>query len=371
DEVILDGKGSLSPREKSLRYYWKQRGGPFIRVFDRTQDDVLRFTPEEEGKYTFELVVSDGELDSLPNVCVVNITKSNERPIAVVEAPSYAVTGAIVKLDGSRSFDKEGAKLTYNWKQISGPRVREYHLVDNQQESIPSFKAYESGTYTFELVVNDGFRDSRPSKVSVEVQNGNRPPVAKTSGSMEVKSGESALLQGAGYDADGDDLNYTWNQISGPVILEGTANQQSLTLCPNREGTYVFQLKVSDGKATSKPAICKMVVGNAGTVEPEDEFAFADGAAPAEITLDDEGSQSLVPLAKKEEQEQEKLSAEKENASATEAKAKPGPKGISPKHMFKSFINRTTKTNKVFEPELDDDISIMNGPDQGTSWTDK
>lgn len=266
EEVVLDGRGSTSPSGKPLRYYWKQRSGPFIRSFKRSDDNLLRFNPEETGRYIFELVVSDGKSDSVPVTREVRVTQTNEPPIAVVESASFAAVGAMVKLDGSGSFDREGAKLKYTWKQVSGPRVLKYHMLDPRGEVVPSFRPSVPGRYVFELIVNDGQTDSRPARATINVQQSNRPPVARTGGDLTISPGECAVLQGAATDPDGDEVTYVWRQTSGPELLKRPSSQQSLNVTPKEEGVYAFELIASDGKARSEPVKCRVRVQGAGVI---------------------------------------------------------------------------------------------------------
>ncbi len=282
--VVLDGRGSLSPRGLPLRYYWKQRFGPFIRDFKRPSDAELSFVPPEPGEYVFELVVSDGRSDSAAAARKVLVVKGNEPPMAVIDAPAQGTMGEWIKLDGSRSFDREGAALEYRWRQISGPNVRQYLLDPRRGSAAPSFQAAAPGRHVFQLIVFDGQRESLPAQAAVEVIAANSRPEVQVSGNLTIVPGQTAVLQGGGRDAEGDALEYSWRQISGPPLLTGVAHQASLTVTPEREGVYVFEFTASDRRNVSRPMRTTLTVSppypavpqpQALTVEPP-----VDTAAP-------------------------------------------------------------------------------------------
>jgi hypothetical protein len=81
---------------------------------------------------------------------------------------------ANVILDGSGSSDADGDLLTYKWSQISGPDVTGGSGGFSGES--PAFVAPDTAaTLQFQLVVNDGYGDSTPSYVTVDVLG---PPVS-------------------------------------------------------------------------------------------------------------------------------------------------------------------------------------------------
>jgi len=61
----LDGSESHDPDGDSLTYQWTQTSGGDVTLDDETAA-VASFTATDDGKLTFELVVSDGGQDSTP-----------------------------------------------------------------------------------------------------------------------------------------------------------------------------------------------------------------------------------------------------------------------------------------------------------------
>ncbi|MGD8608949.1 MAG: PKD domain-containing protein [Myxococcales bacterium] len=86
----------------------------------------------------------------------------------------------------------------------------------------------------------------------------NIAPVANAGESIEVSSGFNVTLDGSGStDADGDPLTYTWNQVKGPDVTDGTGSLSGVDpsfTAPNAVDTLIFELVVNDGTADSAPA---------------------------------------------------------------------------------------------------------------------
>jgi hypothetical protein len=85
------------------------------------------------------------------------------------------------------------------------------------------------------------------SVISIQASSGNSPPVAAAGGNMSVNAGETVSLQGSGSDADGTNLVYLWEQLSGQnVTLNETDNAELTFTAPSSSGSLTFQLTVTD-----------------------------------------------------------------------------------------------------------------------------
>jgi len=101
--VTLDGSGSYDPdRIDELSYKWTQLEGPEVAL--RNADTATPyFTCNDEGKYVFELVVSDGFVDSEPRL---------------IEVATVSVTNNQYNLDTSFSTDDY-----FHYPDVSGSKV--------------------------------------------------------------------------------------------------------------------------------------------------------------------------------------------------------------------------------------------------------
>ena len=72
DTLILDGTASYDPDGDAIRFTWTQVGGPEVKIA-RGDTANPEFIAQDPGTHSFELVVSDGHLDSEPDVVDVVI----------------------------------------------------------------------------------------------------------------------------------------------------------------------------------------------------------------------------------------------------------------------------------------------------------
>src|SRR5262249_2179053 len=92
----------------------------------------------------------NGVIDD-PDVC----TPVNHPPVANAGSDQTVLVGQTAFLNGSASSDADGNSLTYQWTFTTRPAGSTATLVNPASVS-PSFRADKAGTYTIQLIVNDG-----------------------------------------------------------------------------------------------------------------------------------------------------------------------------------------------------------------------
>lgn len=183
------------------------------------------------------------------------VTKdANQQPTANAGGDQNVEVGDLVTLDGSASTDPDNAPapLTYSWSQTAGPAV----TLAGADTASPTFTPTDPGTYTFQLIVNDGALDSAPDTVDVVVTAPNQAPTANAGPDQTVQVGQLVALNGAGSsdpDNGPDPLTYDWSQTGGPAVALAGADTASPTFTPADPGEYTFQLIVNDGDLDSAP----------------------------------------------------------------------------------------------------------------------
>jgi len=106
DPIVLDGTGSYDPNESGpLSYSWQQISGPTLVISDANTDipTISGFVQTEEiQECEFELIVSDGELTSLPDA------------VKVIVVPTFTESTMVFDNEGfGKAFDPQKPTVVY------------------------------------------------------------------------------------------------------------------------------------------------------------------------------------------------------------------------------------------------------------------
>ncbi|MEQ3695878.1 MAG: PKD domain-containing protein [Pseudomonadales bacterium] len=295
----LDGSSSSDPEGTALSYSWSIANAPAGSSAMLTSTSVVApdFTPDVDGLYTFQLLVSDGSLTSSPSTVV--LSSADQPPTANAGSDQSVTSGTQVSLDGSQSIDPEGSVLSYQWDFISLPVGSGAQLSDSANVQ-PTFTADVAGDFVVQLTVTDANGQTSRDTVVIRDTSKNTMPVAAAGPDLQVDLGKNVVLDGSSSsDADGDTLSYSWalmSRPSGSSAQLNDANTASPNFTPDVEGDFVFQLVVSDGQSVSIPDVV-MVHDTERNLAPSASFSFgynsADPYTGLPITLN--GSSSSDP----------------------------------------------------------------------------
>ena len=125
------------------------------------------------------------------------------------------------------------------------------------------------------------------------------PPQADAGGDLNAQVRETVVLNGTGSTSEGNgELRYGWTQVSGPAAasIDG-ADSPVATVVPDKSGTYVFRLTVTDGDGVSATDEIYLLVledaegngkpgGNDGTGSGDDPTPPANGVPLADAGPD-------------------------------------------------------------------------------------
>ena len=104
----------------------------------------------------------------LAPIAIARVFEDGGNPLSVRKATFTAPV--TVTLDGARSYDPNGDKLTsYVWTILDAPAASSAFLK-TRLIAQPTININEPGTYTFSLVVRDSNSSSKPQKVTITVE---------------------------------------------------------------------------------------------------------------------------------------------------------------------------------------------------------
>ncbi len=246
------------------------------------------FTPDATGTYVLSMVMNDGMEDTEPDLVIVSVASGNQAPVADCGSDVDIEVGESAQLDGSASYDPEGAAIEYSWALSSGPDDSELAIDDvfNADADTPTIIPDVPGVYLVSLVVSDGEQWSEPDYCTVTASAENQAPVADAgiSDTLPPCADNEIQLNGYGsYDPEGQQVTFLWDVLevppgshadgsldSGDTGPAGTAAFDDPTsptpvFTWDVIGTYVFQLSVFDGDFWSAPDVVTYIVPDPST----------------------------------------------------------------------------------------------------------
>lgn len=296
--VSLDGSDSYDPDGDVLFYQWsfqyKPAGSTATLLAATTVNPY--FTPDVDGIYVISLVVNDGTADSAVETVTITAGATAENPpIADAGTDRNVITGSLVTLDGSSSWDPDGDVLSYSWLLHSKP-VGSKATLSEAASVNPSFRPDVDGVYIVSLVVNDGVTDSAFDNVTITAgSTAENPPIADAGINANAVTGLLVTLDGSGSsDPDGDTLSYQWTLVSKPAgsassLSAATSVNPSFT--PDLDGVYTINLVVNDGLFDSNADTVRITAASTANNPPNADAGTDQNIATGSlVTLDGIGS---------------------------------------------------------------------------------
>jgi hypothetical protein len=208
---------------------------------------------------------SDGDEVSAGTDPLDKDSMPNHPPVANAGPDRNVITGDHVTLNGSESYDPEGALLSFLWAFLgvpSGSTVTD-GLLSDPKSSKPVFTPDVDGKYTLELTVNDGVHADSDT-VDISSAKPNVAPNADAGPDQNVLTGTVVSLDGSdSNDPDNGPLpmNYLWSfdaLPSGSTLIETDitgSDQDNASFTTDVDGTYSLRLSVSDGILSSDDTV--------------------------------------------------------------------------------------------------------------------
>jgi hypothetical protein len=262
-KVALNGSASTVDSTAYPRFDWFFISVPAGSFAVLLTPNVVNpsFYGDQEGDYVLGLVVNDGCTISAHDTVTIRVR--NRAPIANAGLDREATKKSIVSIDGRASADPEKAPLTYSWSFVSRPEGSTAAIL-NPAAAYTSFFPDRSGTYLLQLVVHDGVQASAADTVTIQANN--TVPVAQPGTTLYAEAGTEVQFQGAGTDANGDELSFRWRIVSSPagaVVTLADAETPSPSFSGDLAGEYRVGLIVNDGEADSAEVEAPVIVSPA------------------------------------------------------------------------------------------------------------
>ena len=180
--ATLNGSGSYDPDGSIASYYWTKISGPAQYSISNSTIASPFARNLLQGVYEFRLTINDNQgviASDIVRITVGQATGGNRAPVANA-GPDQSISGSSTQLNGSGSYDPDGAIGSYYWKKVSGPAQ---YGFSNSTIASPMAQNLVPGVYEFELLVNDpqGVLSSDIVRITVGQSAGS----AKQSVSME------------------------------------------------------------------------------------------------------------------------------------------------------------------------------------------
>jgi RHS repeat-associated protein len=283
--VQLDGSGSSDADGDLLNYRWSLTAIPAGSAASLSDPVSVHpgFTVDQPGNYIAQLVVNDGQLDSLPDT--VTVSTVNGRPVADAGPDQQARVGDTVRLDGAGSRDPDGDPLTYRWSLLNVPEGSLARL-DDPAAPVVSFPADRAGDYVAQLIVNDGRLDSDPDTALIQVTAPlNLPPIIASAPLTGATVGQAYAYLVEATDPEGQVLGYALEDAPAGMTIDPASGL--IQWIPLADGTFSVTVAVDDGHGGLARQTFSLVVapasgGNGGL--PSDPAQVAPPVDPTVAT---------------------------------------------------------------------------------------
>ena len=254
--VLLDGSASRDPDGVLVAYGWSQQAGPSTAIIVSPTAVQTLVTGLQVGLYQFELTVTDNAGTTARDTILVTVQPvPNDGPVADAgpdqQLQSVGSQPATAVLDGSGSFDPDGALAAYAWRRVAGPANVNIVTPGSAQTVVSGLQA---GLHVFELRVTDNRGASSADQLMVAVVDAASPPRGPTARAgrdlLLVFPATSAVLDGsASSSAGGVLVRFQWDQVDGPAAGCASGHETArLSLSRLARGTYRYRLTVTDDR---------------------------------------------------------------------------------------------------------------------------
>lgn len=252
-KLVLDGRNSFDEDGDELDFAWYLVNSPHgaTAAVSEPNSPISSFTVSLDGTYWFSLIVSDGQMKSVPSVIKVTVQKDNVTPIAFISGPTRGIPNEELIFSGEKSFDPEHDPLNYSWKIDESPPKSSKNEIQNSAPQA-KFTPDVSGTYVISLIVDDGATSSPPRQHRFEVGphlNGSVDLILDPDQLVKVGEEKTLTAKIVGKTRDST-YQISWQLVSSPTSSSIQKNHtgNSMIFKADLPGHYLYRafLKLND-----------------------------------------------------------------------------------------------------------------------------
>jgi PKD domain len=245
DSVQLIAAGTDS-EFNIISYAWTKTSGPDATIATPAAAATM-VKGLSAGVYVFRVKVTDLLGLSAEDDVQVTVTEEMNNPPVVdagldttITAPADSVT-----LFASAS-DQDGSIVSYNWTKVSGGSA----TIFTGDSSATGINGLVAGSYIFRVTVTDDKGAVAFDEVSVTVSAAlNIDPTVNAGNDTTITlPADSVRVNALGFDTDGEIVFYQWTKKNGASAIINAPTSPSSLINGLQEGTYVFQIIVTDDR---------------------------------------------------------------------------------------------------------------------------
>ncbi|XP_016428114.1 dyslexia-associated protein KIAA0319-like isoform X3 [Sinocyclocheilus rhinocerous] len=252
DHAITSYLWTLHPSSLTQKITMQDVRSPFLQLSDL-----------QEGRYMFQLTVTDSRGQQDSDTVSVTVLPANKAPVAIT-GPDRQLLLPVnsITLNGSDSTDDQ-AVISYQWDMISGPPGLK---IKDANKAVAIATGLRSGNYKFRLTVTDQQGETDSAVLTITIKEAKiLPLVAHASGSHTLTlPSNSLVLRGSVSNSGTANVSFLWvRDEQSPAagdVLYGSDHEAFLYLANLVEGTYLFQLRVTDVQGRSSMATATVEV---------------------------------------------------------------------------------------------------------------
>lgn len=274
DTLTIHGMGTDADGSIAS-YLWTKVSGPAATLTNATTPN-LKLSSLLQGTYIFQLTVTDNLLatGSAQVTVTVNPAGTNQPPVVSAGAAQTIFLPTTQITIAAAASDPDGTIAAILWEKKTGGGA----TLTNATTLTLTASGLSLGAYTFRITVTDNQGASSFSEVNVNVLNANQSPTANAGLDQSITLPTNAIsLTGSGTDTDGSISSYAWVQVNGPSCTLAGANSSTLSITNMVQGTYVFDLTVTDNLGATGTDQVQVAVSIPATGPNQPPLAEAGG----------------------------------------------------------------------------------------------